>query len=257
MDLKEFFEGDVKNLSYSQKIELFYKLTIAPKIYIEEMLYPVLIDLFKKNEKYAAIIGTYLRLFFLLDSLVVLNKLEFYQTIAANARSIFELYIDMLLFNKNIYNEGIEKYFYFILYEKNKANSIPITKDIDNNIIKLWGTKKNNIPNYPKHWTGTDLKNRITKLNDQELDKFYKKDYKILSWHIHSGGNSFMNSDDNFFHKNFILSLSISLELFFKSTFLLFEEIIELKDKFDKFDEVYRKFRKIIDNYKLNNNEYI
>lgn len=108
--------------------------------------------------------------------------------------------------------------------------------------MKYWGLNKRKKPNYPKHWTGLDVRSRAHKLG-LYYEETYVELYPILSWHAHSGSAGYAGLDSKAFEAYFGLCQSTAQYLFLKGT-LICAKIMKISKAIDDFNDM-------IDNLKI------
>ena len=216
------------------------------RFYLEPLLLHGLIN---QNEREQALIEMYYRIVGYLSSIRKLNSPLHFQTIAASARSLFELGLDMALFNKDSTNECIDRLHAFTKIERYrfakttvdffsnhplpKGEDISVQREVCANptsksevetlITKYWtqgrkGQQRSQKINYPSHWSKfQDARSRARSVGGNWEER-YVLTYSILSWHIHAGLTGVSGLAEDTFHTfamdAFQLSYDVVLDCF-------------------------------------------
>lgn len=230
---------DEKKLSSKQRAELNHSALEAYFLYIQENLIPRLPQLEDGRTKKTAILHLYGRVFLLVQSVVKLNNVRCCQLLPASLRSLFEIYIDMILLQKESIIDDSEKFFSFSeLYKYKSAKNLErIDKELGKNtkekIVnkyinnfthkvsekkKLWGKK------IPIHWTNLSLEDRSRLIGELST---YRDIYYYGNMYIHSGYLVFPKTEED---ADFLCAYTygFSIHIFQKSTHILFE-VVSLK----------------------------
>jgi len=170
-----FDQFDEKVISPEKRAELNYSSLEAYVLYIQKQLIPKLTGLEDGRTIRTAILHLYGRVFSIVQSVVKLNNIQSCHLIIVSLRGLLEIYIDMIILEHNLIENGIEKFFSFSeLYKFKTARNLKridkelrlengsehdVDKYINDSVIKvnktkiLWG-KKNKVP---QHWTNKSL----------------------------------------------------------------------------------------------------
>lgn len=213
-------------------------------MYAFQRLYlnPLLQGLLNQNPREQLVVGLHYRIAAHLSSLYKLDAPMHFQAIAASARSLFELCLDMALFSKDSTDESADRLYAFTRVERYRAASKlvdfystnPLPPDlnisrqrslcadpnerakIDSLVLKYWGRDRKGDLVRPKHWS----RFQETRARAQSLgyawEEWYVRNYHMLSWHIHSGitgvANLPMEAFDYFAMEAFRLSSNAVVE---------------------------------------------
>lgn len=223
---------DIKQLNYdildtNEKIEALFNTIKYIYKFIKQELIPNVNVFIKDNKKSKAINHLFLRIYCQIKSLIKLNEITDFQCISFIARSIIELYTDMVLISNELIENGIQKYYSFQkiqLYKISKNQSFsgcndsvlkiksnPLNKYYENNknviddiIVKNWGKDRNEKPLWPSHWSGLDLYSRINKTSSleshfSELKKHYFNIHPYCNLYIHSDPSGTQNKTEELY----------------------------------------------------------
>lgn len=181
-----------------------------------------------------AVVGCYYRAYAWMFTLAALRDPIHFQAVAAGARSLFELWVDLKLLLGDATARSVERYHAFPRVERLRAarkivefsDKNPTLKiecsrqralvdnrskaqEIESLVVKLWGRDKKGNPNYPKHWSDQDVAARIPS-SDAEAKRIYNEHYPLLSWYVHSGSAGYAGLDENALRCCFALSHTIA-----------------------------------------------
>ncbi len=236
---EEFEELRKKEPSLEDTIRGFFAGTEVAYDFSSKVIVPLLLGQLKTSPKEQAVIGTYLRMYGWIGSLVALDSVKHLQAVAAAVRSLFELSLDLLLLAKDSTGEATVKYQAFIEVERFRvagnletfyvANP-PLKKLFDpqkllgqpgqqgkvNALIqKHWpGSSKRG---GPEHWSGISAAARAKKLGP-EKEKFYREYYPVLSWHIHPSLVGYAGASKEVLEAASALFHRLGQEMFLEST---------------------------------------
>lgn len=264
-------EKDISKLESKDeyKIDAFFKAMDYVQSFSKEIVYPLTQSLINANDKEKYLINTYYRLYCIILSILKLNQVKYFQTIAASVRSLFELYLDLILLIEEILENTIPKYLNFKLVQKYKTaqkitrfyenhptykfNVLPHKEFINNNkgeinniVLKLWGKTKINKPNFPDHWSGISTLGRAQKidkyLGNNDLEELYTQIFPHFSWYVHSDPTGTLGLDKDYFNHLVGIAYVHSHNIYLKA-------IVEYC-KFFHIEKTINNFPKIIENIK-------
>jgi hypothetical protein len=208
------------------------------KFYLE----PMVQGLINQNPREECLIELYYRMAMLLKSLRKLNGPIHFQTIAAIARSLFELGLDIVLFSQDTSNDSVDRLSAFTRIERyrcaKKLVDYYINRpappnldlfiqrqlcadakeklDIDSLIRQYWGIDSKGKPKWPKHWSKFQDARRRAHHVGNNWEECYVRNYYMLSWQIHPGLTGIaglsQESFDSFVMEAFQLSTDVVLE---------------------------------------------
>jgi len=264
---EELEKSDFSKLPIKDQIEAMYGGTCECARFARYVMIPVLKGQFGLKPKEDAIVGTYFRMYAWLETIVRMNNQLCYQGVASALRSLFELAVDMKILSSDKSGIMIKRYHSFPDVEKYRrakrlvefcnarksnincsqqkefikmADAAPVK--IEQTIINNWGKDKKGKPNWPDHWTGADLRNRVHKFVP-EYEEMYVESYHLLSWFVHSGATSYRGLTDDTFQRIFFWSQSVAQNVFLESTKICAREL--------KMDKVITFFSKALDDIKI------
>jgi hypothetical protein len=185
----------------------------ALRVFHEIHLRGVLQGLLAATERERAVLRLYYRLAAYLASVHRLDSPIHFQSIAAAARSIFELALDLALLDADTTTESVDRMTAFTRVERYRvakrlvdfyANH-PLPPDfsiteqrrvcadaaetaaVEALIVQYWGRDRNGDLNWPIHWSRfRDARGRARQVAESWEER-YVRYYYVLSWHIHSG----------------------------------------------------------------------
>src|SRR3990172_4461678 len=100
-------------LSTHQLAEAYYKSTDGLYQIVDEDIMPILAGLLKPTQKEQAILGTFYRMFGWMYSLKQMDNPKDFQGIAAAARSLFELLLDIKILAEDQTGDAVAKFYAF------------------------------------------------------------------------------------------------------------------------------------------------
>jgi len=185
----------------------------ALRVFSEVHLKPLLQGLLTMTPRERAVLGLYYRLVAYLASVCRLDGTIHFQSIAASARSVFELALDLALFAADATSDSVNRLVAFTRVERSRVarrmvdfyttHALPpelnITAqrqvcadaeeaaEVKRLVLQYWGKMKNGTPNWPKHWSRFPGARGRAKQVGGNWEERYVRDYYMLSWHIHSG----------------------------------------------------------------------
>ena len=246
---KRLQDVNLDALPLDKQVGLFFKHTDLIRRFVGDRIIPVLQRRIKAglNHTEEAIMLTYFRMYYWIDSLSRLSELRDFQAINAAARAIFELGLDMqLLVNDRTGSMGDKFHAFrsvhmFAVARKctrfcdgASSTASPAHDDMrqllakpneDKRVETLrrkhWGLNNKGELIEPGHWTGMDARKRakeLDKLLGPEHEKEYVEDYARLSWHVHSGSLGFANLPLTYFKSVFATAHGIARHKFTEAT---------------------------------------
>ena len=185
----------------------------ALRVFHEIHLRGVLQGLLAATAREQAALRLYYRMAAYLASVRRLDSPIHFQSIAAAARSVFELALDIALLSGDTTTESVDRMTAFTRVERYRVASrlvdfyanrpVPpnfsITEQrrlcadategaaVEALILQYWGRDRNGSLNWPAHWSRfRDARGRARHVAPNWEDR-YVRYYSILSWHVHSG----------------------------------------------------------------------
>jgi hypothetical protein len=183
--------------------------------------------------------ANYYRAFANIESILALNHVKHIQAIAAAARSLFEIAVDVALIDK--VPQGPEKMLALIDVEKMRSAQAIIdfraanpTAEVDATIfqefIRLEGARITALrdslwPNRPdvQHWSLLKMSKRVEMLG-QPFNELYAVEYPRLSWYIHSGLAGFANLQKESFEYMAAIAFVIAVKSYMALTAAIIDE---------------------------------
>ena len=195
------------DLDLKQKLDAFYDGTKCIYSFADEVMVPMLNGLIRPDEREEALKQIYLRMYLFLGSIIALNHLRHFQSVASATRSIFEVGIDIKALAADTTGVAITKFHQFPEVERYRTaaqllefattNSTITQSELSHErafyddaarktrVEQQITFKKNGKPIYPKHWSGNNnLRARAKNLN---VEDWYVETYPRLSWYVHAG----------------------------------------------------------------------
>lgn len=234
--LEELQRFDVHQVPLKKQVKAFAESSEHVRFLAADVINPLLESAMamRPTEKEKAVVGCYYRVYAWIFTLAMLRDPIHFQAVAAGARSLFELWMDLKLLLGDTTGESVERYHAFPKIERFRAaqkivefsDKNPVLKvecspqralvndharkqEIESLIVKLWGRNKHGDPNWPKHWSGRDVAARISS-GDAEAKRIYSEHYPRLSWYVHSGSAGYASLDENALRCCFALSHTIA-----------------------------------------------
>jgi hypothetical protein len=223
-----FTVDQIKNveLSLTENIEAYYKSFDYARIFIQDIIIPFVEHQINPSEKDRVVNHIFLKIHCLIHSILNLNHLYDFLTIASITRSIFELYLDLILLSEEIINGSLIKFSEFIIIQKFKiakrtvdfyesknildedysSQKVFVNSYTENiikdKVLKNWG--KNSNPKSLRHWSGLDTR-KITRQidqyyqrNDHYYEKMYIQIFLYCSLYVHSDPTGSFKLDETF-----------------------------------------------------------
>ncbi|HOO50394.1 MAG TPA: DUF5677 domain-containing protein [Alphaproteobacteria bacterium] len=217
------------------------------------------------SQKEEAVMGIFLRIHALACSLVRLNQKIDFNAVASITRIIFELLIDLKLLSSQYTNQqDLDRFFAFPevdryrkakriieLQEKHPElvdysllnssirNEFVETSRLKNHIElkvnSLWGKTKKKKLNWPDHWSGASIRDRIKSfgpLYEQE----YLEVYTLLSSYAHGGNSAYSNLPKEVLEYVYGISLEYARKMYIESL-LICSKIFNLKEGIETFTQ--------------------
>ena len=234
--LEELQQFDVKKLPLLEQVKAFAESSEHVRFLAADVINPLLESAMamKPTDKEKAVVGCYYRAYAWIFTLAMLRDPIHFQAVAAGARSLFELWVDLKLLLGDTTGRAVKRYHAFPRVERLRAaqkivefsDSHPALKldcarqralvsdperkqEINSLVIQLWGKDKKAKTELPRHWSGKDLASRLPP-GDIEMERIYNEQYPLLSWYVHSGSAGYVGLDENALKCCFALSHTIA-----------------------------------------------
>ncbi len=178
--------------------------------FVDEQLAPVLRGLLNPSDRDNVILAIYYRVVALLKSLLKLDAPGDFQSIAAASRSIFELYLDLVVLTRDTSGDSVRRFHSFTRVERFRVAEKIVTffdasptvshrnvsaeralvtnrterAAIEQEVEQLWGRDSRGRLLWPKHWSRyQDARARANALGPS-FEALYVSNYYELSWHV-------------------------------------------------------------------------
>jgi len=190
----------------------------------------------------------------LLKTIVALNRVEHFQSVAAATRSLFELEMDIQILFKDTTDDATKKYHEYPeidryrvaekLIDFSRKNPDALKMDISHQqtfyvdsarqqrMTKLLKTKISGRFQYPDHWTGKNVRDRA---KDLKIEAQYIEAYPFLSWYIHAGASGTAGMTLQGLERCFALCHRLTQRLFINATSIC-AKATKISDAIDDFD---------------------
>lgn len=227
------------------------------------------------NQLEAALSGSFFRLHLCAESILRLNHPSCFQSVAAIARTMLELTVDLEILIKDSSEKNIEKFTNFrnvavfrsarrILENEaiftpdlpfqfmDHQPAIEFAKDenrrtrIEAIVERLWGRNRKEGLNWPIHWTGRDMSQRC-----KDLGSFfyaaYLQLYSAASWQVHSGNASYADVKPEDFGRLVGVFTNVARQLYIRSiksisgAFKLSEKMTNLNEVLELLNDAPRE----------------
>jgi hypothetical protein len=228
----------------------------------EEYIIPILQSILTPTDREKAFQAVYYRMFAHLKTLYKLDAPVYFQSIAAAARSFFELYLDLALLHRDTSDESIDRFHTFTRVERyrvaqaevsffdanptllcgnitamrNLSNNATVRAEIEADVERLWGRNDRGRLRWPKHWSRyQDARARAGSLGPT-FEALYVRYYYELSWHIHPGATGVGGIPQNHFDIFVGIAHALVLEIA-PEAFLIAGREFHLNASFEAYDE--------------------
>jgi len=231
------------DLSTREQVEVFYKGIDACFKFAHDELTPLVRQREKGTNdlRTRGIISTYYRMNLWLISLHRMNAREHLQGVAAGARSLFELLIDMRMLANDNSGKYVERFWAFPQVERFRVAQMAVDfkrrhprvkldvshqeelirqpgkeKEIRKVRHRLWGEDSRGKLKQPSHWSGVDLRKRARDLG-KDFEELYVRIYPMMSWHVHSGLAAYAGMDADTLEVMVGLAYDLGREVFVRA----------------------------------------
>lgn len=217
-DLKEMSFAELENINFDEfsldeRVNAFVNSSDYIKSIADSVVNPMLENMkpFGFNERESALIGCYYRAFLWMETFVTLKHPKHFQAAASGARSLFEVWVDMEILNKDLVNKAVEKYNAFAAVDRYRSakRRVEKSKEFPGLNLRITAQQKlvndrgesekiealfdeiwNKKVNYKYHWSGENLAERVKFCSD-DIQKEYYERYAMFSWYVHSGASGY------------------------------------------------------------------
>lgn len=264
--------GSPKDIPPEILADIAYNLIKQTRDYVKDNLVKQLIGKEDGKTKRTALLHSYGRIYCWVESIIKLNSIFDYLSIAGCTRAILEIFIDMhFLCNSNEHSHlDVERYFSFpdvsrfktakyIISLRNEYNLVdpdeqrPVEKflsdapDKEETLKsvreKLWGRTRSGKLIQPQHWTNLSLVDRVKKINNERIMNTYLETYYYCNWSVHSGYSDFPGKKAEDVHLFNWHLYSLSNKMFVESSILINNDVSvidnhTLQNDFDNIERV-------------------
>lgn len=203
------------------------------KFYLEPLLLHGLITPSRREQ---VLIELHYRMVAYLSSFRKLNGPQYFQTLAASARSLFELGLDMVLLSLDSTDESIDRLDAFTKVERYRVakktvdyfsnhplpkgqdisaqrlvcSSPNVKSEMESLLDRYWPSAKRT---YPNHWSKfQDARSRARHVGTKWEERYVLTNY-IFSWHVHSGLAGVSGLNENTFHAFVMEAFQLSYDV--------------------------------------------
>jgi len=195
---------NVSALPLKTLIDAYFDGTKYMHDFSRDRMLPVLKTLLSPTPQEVAVRDTYYKMTLLLQTSLVMNTADHFQSIAAVTRSLFELWIDLKILAQDTTGEEVRKYNEFPEIERYRmaeqmikfvaTHPQSLRMDISKQrvfhadperaqrIAKVKVRRKDG--RLPTHWTEKDVRSRARSVSQEAM---YVEAYPLLSWYVHAG----------------------------------------------------------------------
>jgi hypothetical protein len=193
-----------------------------------------------ENERESAIAGTYWRMFGWMKCLDSMRDPAHFQGVAAGARALFELLLDMRMLANDHTGESARKFHAFTELDKLRSaekqvefyeselkqpSACKIQREfldknqarINEDAARYWRNGKG-VPFRPNHWSGFSKPEKRVEAIIPQYHKLFIDHYKLFSWYVHSGSMGYAGLQVKTFKNIYCLSLGVSCQIFAEAT---------------------------------------
>ncbi len=141
---------------------------------------------------------------------------EHVHAVAAGARAMFELNLDIRVLHRDPDGRAAERFGYFPLVaqarwsrnivesagqrpdprigviveaHRSRLDERMSARNIETRVQELWGASKRS--QWPKHWSGMSVATRAERFLQPERSHRYRTDYPLVSWFVHAGPEAY------------------------------------------------------------------
>ncbi len=180
----------------------------AVEVFAAKFITPLVSGSLLPADRERALFGLYYRLIALVKTAVILDKPVHFQSLTGAARTAIELMLDAELLHRNLFADGVRRFHAFTEAQRLRADqrlrdflkqrpdldddtSQPFTAEDkgekEDEVVALWGRKKNGDPAIPEHWSEMNMLDRADKLDDDAVTLLVREYYDLRNFNVHSG----------------------------------------------------------------------
>jgi hypothetical protein len=188
---------------------------------------PVLNSLLDPSSTERAAITIYFRMGLILEAIVALKNIRYFQTVAASTRSLFEHWLDLELIVGDTTDRNAQKFFEFPeaqkfwtakrLVEFAETSPDSVKRDIaaQRAFISNEARQKKFAKRTHDHWSGKNVRERAKSIGRESM---YLEIYSMLSWFTHSDPTGTEGLRKEAFERLFGFSHSLIQRIFINAT---------------------------------------
>lgn len=206
--------------------QFLYKLVCSWKEYLQkEVISELNSGYCIYDDKKRALADIFYRIYACLTSISKLNEASDFQSVAILTRTAFELFVDLKLISDKSEIENYRKFTKSERYRSAKQIVDYVTEDPsraskfpDYDILHDFIKNNTAIPDKKNHWTGISFKDAA---KDAQLEFWYFRVYKFLSWQAHGGFAGQQDLDSDSFKRIYGISITYFLDVLSMSAAML------------------------------------
>jgi hypothetical protein len=200
-DIIQTMDEPVSDLPLKTIIDAYFDGTKHMHDFGRDVMIPQLKALLGPTAQEIALRDTYFKMHLLLGSVITMNRMDHFQSVAALTRSLFELHLDMKIVAADKTGDAVRRYNEFPEIERyrraeqliafDSAHPGQIRQDLSaqrafvcdparqSRVAAAVGAKRP-----PDHWSGKNARDRARHVGQEAL---YVEVYALLSWYVHAG----------------------------------------------------------------------
>jgi hypothetical protein len=202
----ELLKSPVTDLPSKTLVDAWYDGTKYMHDFSREVMLPLLKMLLVPSPQEVAVRDTYYKMSLLLRSVLLMNSLDHFQSVASLTRSVFELWLDLSILAQDAGGDAVRSYNEFPEVERYRVaeqlirfattSGQPLKMDISaqrafhadvqrsQRIAKIVKAGLKGKRKYPDHWTNRSVRQRAIDVGQEVM---YVEAYPQLSWYVHAG----------------------------------------------------------------------
>lgn len=261
MNTRKLTIDDIPDFTQKELLDSYFDAHVKAINYTSEKILPLVDAIINMSDFEEMLIGLLYRIHLVASSLTRLNQNLDFSSVVILSRTIYEINVDIHLV-KSANHKLVEQYKSFPIVERYKRafevvkieKNNPDTKfkhifrkdsydsfvnetqrksEIESLVKKHWGSNKKGALNWPNHWSGQKLKERVESLGKQNVLE-YLEFYSMLSWHVHSGSASYAGLSPESLEGTFAIALEYARKTYLESILIIVEKL-KLSDKIVNF----------------------
>lgn len=229
-DYEALLNMPVSDLSLETQTNIWFGGTKYITEFSRAVMVPILNGQVGLSEKESGIIELYFRMLLLMETIIHLNNVRHFQTVASTVRSLFELWIDIAILVQDSKGLLTEKFIQFVERERYRVAKNIVDYDDSNPgvlrdvlVEREYCADPERIKKYKgvklkagEHWSGqNDLRKRAKQVGCEDL---YLQWYGKLSWQVHSGTVGITGLPQEYFWRLFGVAHALAQRIFIDAT---------------------------------------